>query len=203
MTTLTQRDPATPKDAMANAGGRVGAGALTIQDVVPSHLLDGGEVVHFAIKPSPWFVLLVSVRWVLTGIALAVVASVEIVPIPTTYRWYLWQLGFLLAGARLCWGLLEWVSRLYVLTNRRVMRLRGILNVELFECALDRIQNTYLTLSLPERFLRVGTVTFQTAAGGEGGSGTGRWLMVARPLEVHEKLRQAISRAQNRGNNGL
>jgi uncharacterized membrane protein YdbT with pleckstrin-like domain len=98
------------------------------------------------------------------------------------------------------WATLEWVSRLYVLTNRRVMRLRGVFNVELFECALSRIQNTYVTLSVGERATRTGTVTFQTA-GGPGAEAS--WRIVARPLEIHERLREAIGRANRRNGNGL
>jgi hypothetical protein len=176
-------------------GGAVG---LAMPAVVPEHLLDGGEVVHFAIKPSPWFVPLVSVRWLVAGAAL--IALALWFPLGASGKWYLWQAGFWLGAVRLGWAMLEWVSRLYVLTNRRVMRIRGVFNVELFECALDRIQNTHYTASLGERIFRVGTITVETA----GPAGIGSWLIVARPLEVHEKLRQAVHRAQNRtGNGGL
>ena len=174
---------------------------MAVGEVVPAHLLDGGEVVCFAIKPSAWFVLLVSLRWVVIGLLLTVLAGMEFVPAAS--RWHLYQAAFWLTGARLAWAMLEWVSRLYVLTNRRVMRIRGVFNVDLFECTLDRIQNTAASLTLPERIVRVGTITFQTAGGGGGVGGAASWQMVARPLEVHEKLREAIRRAQDRGNNGL
>ncbi len=103
---------------------------------------------------------------------------------------------------RLGWATLQWVSRLYVLTNRRVLRLRGVLDVVLFECPLHKIQNTWLTLSLAERLTRVGTITLQTAGGSATSGGTASWRLISRPLEVHEKLRSAINRAQNRGNDG-
>ncbi|MBN2559805.1 MAG: PH domain-containing protein [Phycisphaerae bacterium] len=180
------------------SGGVVG---LAVPEVVPAHLLDGGEVVHFAIKPSPWFVLLVSLKWVALGIALVLLAGGEFVP-PSS-RWYVYQVAMWLTGARLAWATLEWVSRLYVLTNRRVIRIRGVFNVDLYECALDRIQSTSATLALPERCLRVGTITFQTAGGGGGLAGAASWRIVSRPLEIHEQLREAIRRAQNRGANGL
>jgi len=197
----SKRDAAAPEPALLAdrpSGGTVG---LSVTEVVPAHLLDGGEVVHFAIKPSPWFVLLVSLRWIAVGVLLVLAANTEVVASP--YRWYLYQGAFVLVGMRLAWAMLEWVSRLYVLTNRRVMRIRGVFNVDLFECALDRIQNTSASLTLWERIFRVGTITFQTA-GNSGGSGGGAsWRIVSKPLETHEKLRGAIHRAQNRGSNGL
>ncbi len=181
------------------SGGVVG---LTAQDVLPAHLLDGGEVVHFAIKPSPWFVLFVSARWVAFGLLLTLIACMEVVP--ASYRRFLFQIAFWITAARMAWGTLEWVSRLYVLTNRRVMRLRGVFNVDLFECALDRIQNTTVLLGLPARIVRVGTITFQTAADGSGDAGgAASWRTVSKPLEVHQALREAIHRVQNRGNDGL
>lgn len=198
MTATNQREPKPKRELVAQAQGPGGAALLTAPHVVPAHLLDGGEVVIFAIKPSAWYVVLSSLRWIVLGVFLAVLACTQFVPGAT--KWYLWQLGFWVIGVRMAWATLEWVARLYVLTNRRVMRIRGVFTVELFECALDRIQNTYLTLTVGERATRTGTVSFQTA-GGPGADAS--WRTVARPLEVHEKLREAISRANRRNGNGL
>ncbi len=204
MTVALEEPPKKRPSLVANAQGRAGdALGLAVEQVVPAHLLDGDEEVHFAIKPSPWFVLFVSLRWVLTGFLIMLLAASGALSIPSPYRWYLYQLGFGLAGVRLAWAMLEWVSRLYILTNRRVMRIRGVFNVEVFECPLDRIQNTELRLTPLERLTRIGTVMFQTAGGAPGARGGASWRMVSRPLEVHEKLREAIHRARNRGNHGL
>jgi hypothetical protein len=187
------------KPALWGEGPSGGVVGLPVEAVVPRHLLDGGEIVHFAIKPSPWFVLLTSARWLLIGILLALAAGTDVIPSP--YRWYVYQAAFWVPAARVAWAMLDWVSRLYVLTNRRVMRIRGVFNVDLFECSLDRIQNTAVSLPLAERVLRVGSITFQTAAAA--GGGTASWRIVARPLEIHEQLRQAIQRAKNRDPHGL
>lgn len=189
-------------DLAAHAEGPTSrAVELHVRDMLPAHLLDGGEIVHFAVKPSPWFVALVSLRWLAVALLLAILASRDL--FPSGYRWYAYQFAAAIAGARLAWAILEWVSRLYVLTNRRVMRIRGVFNVELFECALSRLQNTYATFSLPERVTRTGSITFQTAAGGGGAGGTASWRIISRPLEIHEQLREAIRRDANRSNNGL
>lgn len=177
---------------------------LTAPSIVPAHLLDGGEIIILAIKPSAWYVLLTSARWIVLGLLLAVLASNPFTPwtqwlyIGPRTRGVLWQLGFLITAGRLAWAMLDWVSRLYVLTDRRIMRIRGIFNVELFECSLQRIQNTYVTLTVGERLTRTGTISVQTASSGWGAS----WRTVARPLEVHEKLREAINRSQRRNGNG-
>jgi len=201
MTTTLPRPPKTDRacrDWAAQAeGSGTGAIGLAVEHVVPEHLLDGGEIVYFAIKPSAWYVLLTSLRWIVVAVVIALIASGDF--ISENDRWYGYRIAVIVAGARIGWAMLDWASRLYVLTNRRIMRIRGMFNAELFECPLARIQNTHLRLSVPERITRTGTLTFQTAAGG----GTASWRVVARPLEVYERVRDAIIRAQNRGNHDL
>jgi len=187
-------DCAGPCGAAQSEESAPGAVRLTSESVVPPHLLDGGEIVHFAIKPAPWFIVLVSLRWIVAAAMIACLAWADVVA--PHYRVSALQAAVLIAAARLGWAAMEWVSRLYVLTNRRVMSIRGVTKVEVFECALDRIQNTYVTLPLLERLARVGTVTFQTAAASSGVGGTGAWRIVAKPLEVHEQLLAAIHRAR-------
>lgn len=178
-----------------------GAVRLPAEELVPAHLLGGDEIVHLAIKPSPWFVPLTSLRWLVAGIVVVLLANSEWVPAGT--RWYLYRAVFWLLLARFVWATLEWVSRLYILTNRRAMRIRGVFNVQLFECSLERIQNTRVEVPLPDRVTRVGTIVLYTAGGSGGQGGATSWDTVSRPLEVHQKLQEAIQKAQNRGSDGL
>lgn len=197
MTETFTRPGRPPVVAQSDGGGAVLA---PMEDVVPAHLLDGGEVVHFAIKPSLWFIPIDSLRWLAFSLLLIPAANLSWLG---DQAWYLYHAAFWLSAIRLGWATLQWVSRLYVLTNRRVLRLRGVFNVELFECPLQRIQNSWLTISLVERLTRVGTITLQTAGGAGATAGAASWRLISRPLEVHEQLRAAINRAQNRGSNGL
>jgi len=172
-------------------------GQLAPADLLPVQLLDGDEVVIFAVKPSLWYVLFTSTRWL---IAMAVVIAMTgwLGPlVPGVNASLVIKAALALAGARLGFALLQWVSRLYVLTNRRIMRLRGIFNVDLFECPLSKIQNTYLTMNWYERLATLGTVAFATA--GTGGV-EASWANVNNPLEVHERVRSAIHRARKFGN---
>jgi uncharacterized membrane protein YdbT with pleckstrin-like domain len=168
--------------------------------LVPGHLLDGGEIVILAIKPSLWFIVFNSIRTIL--ILVAVIAV--LLWFAPTWHWLepkpLLQAAIGLALLRVVIAALQWVSRLYVLTNRRLMRIRGILNVDLFECQLSRIQNTFMRFRWYERIVRLGTIEIATA-------GTAfveaRWENVSHPLEVHEELRRAINASKHTGRNGL
>ncbi len=187
-----------------DSGGRLAAASQSEQpkvvlaaDLVPAHLLDGGEVVLFAIKPSLWFVLFASVRWLVV-----LAAAIGMAPwLATASGWTSGSLiakaALALAAARVGFAVLEWASRLYVLTNRRVMRIRGIFNIHLFECSLLKIENTGVLLTWYQRLFGLGTVSFATAGTGPYAA---TWEHVAHPLEVHEQIRAAIGRA--RGSRG-
>jgi hypothetical protein len=188
------RSPAHGIDPTYTTGA--GAGQLAPADLLPAQLLDGDEIVIFAVKPSLWFVLFTSARWLLI-MGLLIAASGWLDMVPGLNRQLVVKAALALGGARVGFALLQWVSRLYVLTNRRIMRLRGIFNVDLFECQLNKIQNTYLTMSWYERPAGLGTIAFATA--GTGGI-EASWTNVNNPLELHERVRSAIHRAQNHGN---
>jgi len=170
---------------------------ISAVDMVPAHLLDGGEIVIFAVKPSLWFIIFTSTRWLIAMLLIILTSRWISDLIPSLTSEMIAQGALILAAVRLGFAMLQWVSRLYVLTNRRVMRLTGILNIDLFECQLTKIQNTYLTLTWYERLTRVGTISFATA--GTGGI-EASWTNVNNPLELHERVRSAIHRAQKQLN---
>jgi len=183
--------------AMVEANAAAGPSAYAEDQALPAHLLDGGEVVELKIKPSLWFILFASFRMLLAMgliVALSYPLSRVLDPVGLS-RPLLLKVAMALAGARLAIATLQWVSRIYVLTNRRVMRIRGIFNVDIFECQLSRIQNTFMRLTLYERLFALGTIGFATA--GTGGI-EASWENVNHPLEIHERVRAAIHKAQGR-----
>ena len=176
------------------------AAAYIAGQIVPAHLLGGGEIVVLTIKPSLWYILFASARWLLfTGLILLLALKLpswcESYALPLS-KAALVKMALAVATARLAAAVLQWACRLYVLTDHRIMRIRGVFNIDMFECPLVKVQNTFMTLSIYERIVRLGSIHFATA-------GTGRveatWHNIARPLEVHEQVRQAIGKAQQQG----
>ena len=108
---------------MAKALTQTGTVGITqsAQRVAKLDILNGSEIIILAIKPSLWYVLLVSSRWliVLLGLSIVVWLSGQI-------GWLDGQVQLLLGVAfagiiiRLAFGLLQWQSRVYILTNLRV-----------------------------------------------------------------------------------
>ena len=161
--------------------------------IVPDKLLDAGEVVILAIKPSFWFVLLNSFPAVAAagGVALFcyVLAKLGV-------AWMSPKVVLTLCGtvalAKVMASCVQWAGRLYVLTNVRIIRLRGVLRADVFQCPLRQIAETGLTASLPEKVLAVGSLWFHVP---DSKAQETAWLHIAQPNEVHEVVREAIRRA--------
>ncbi|MEO0586805.1 MAG: PH domain-containing protein [Planctomycetota bacterium] len=165
--------------------------------VLPSHLLDGGETVLLLLKPSLLFVVLAPLRTLTTLVVFTVLlAAADAYLTAAVYRDEIFLVGMAAIGLRLFWQFLEWLSRAYVLTDRRLIRVRGVLTVQILECPLPRIQHTELVRILREQLFGLGTLAFTTA-------GTGAidaaWEMINRPGEVQQEVVRAIRRYGGRG----
>lgn len=157
-------------------------------------LLDGGEIILFSLKPSLWYVAIVSARPVLlTSLAAAAVAYASRDGW-TTLGSVMFVALVIATITRIMLAALQWASRLYVLTNRRVMRFKGVFNVELLEASLLQVQQTDLNIAWYQRWLRLGTIRMQTRC-----RDAERivWAHASRPAAVYHTLIRAIRRAQN------
>lgn len=157
-------------------------------------MLDGDEIVQLSMKPSLWYIPLASFQFVL---AMALLASALTVIL--RHSWSLTlsialQFVVFLAVARVAVAALQWASRHYVLTNRRVMRFRGILTVDVSQCLLKRVSAVDLQATGPQRALRIGSIRLSSLDEPPAVVG---WECVARPAEVHQLLVAAVRKAQS------
>jgi uncharacterized membrane protein YdbT with pleckstrin-like domain len=186
------------KDALERSAQAAPAVEAADDELEPiSHLLQPGETVILLLKPSLLFVPLASASSLL-GIAMVTFffAWLErrFPELPGSDHMII-ALGFLCGGCRLLWQVLEWISRVYVLTDRRVIRRKGVLRVSVFECPLANIQQTAVFQSLRERVLLLGTLCFATAGAA---SFIALWEYVAAPFEVQRTVAEAIDRYTRR-----
>lgn len=161
--------------------------------MLPAELLQPGELIILLLKPSPWFILLVPARFiavVVLGAMLIVLLQRRVTDLGIDQH-DLIVATLAIVGGRLFWQLLEWLGQVYVLTDQRIIRVKGVLNVQVFQCPLHKIQQTDLILPLAQRLFWLGTIGFATAGTA---SHEAFWLMLARPLEVHQKVIQTIRR---------
>jgi hypothetical protein len=192
-------DPALPASVILRQGpatyAATEAAAGTMDESASSlakALVQDDEIIILLLRPSPWFVVL-SCTGGLMLIAILTLALMWMGRLP----WVPWNDGQMFAAGaagallRLLWQGLEWWSRVYVLTDRRVIRRAGVLRVHVFQAPLRHIQHTAVVRRLREQAVGLGSIGFATA-----GSDTfdAWWVMLRDPFGVHKTVVDAIRR---------
>ena len=160
--------------------------------MVPAQILQEDEIVLVLTKPSLFYIFYSSFPFVpavlLLGLVLGRIATADGFLTP---RLTAWTTAFLCVS-RLIWALLVWTSHIYMLTNRRLVTIKGVVNVHMFQAPLRKLQKTEVYRPLGQRIFGAGTIGFSTAAGGAEST----WVMVNRPLEINEQIVAAINKAK-------
>lgn len=159
---------------------------------VPGGVVDGGEVVILAIKPSMWRPVFESAPWLVTTCLLSVILIWLDKPIPGLSLTSTAQLILLFGFVRLGIAIVRWVPTWHLLTNRRIIDIQGVRNPEATSCLLTDIRNTYLRTSGVEKPLALGSILFVSNREGQRPRA---WRSIAKPEEVHMRIRRAIEQA--------
>ena len=182
-------------------GGVAGAATATAAPttsvaLLAGHVLRDGELVLLILRPSRWFIPLTSLRFLAAVVILA--GLLRFFDDGSHYRGlrYMEAAAFLIA-CRIMWAILQWMGRLYILTDLRIIRLSGVFNIEIFDCPLRKVARTYMDRTVKERIVRVGTIVVVPQ---DEELPIGTWHMVANPHAVLEKIRSTIARARQGGN---
>ena len=182
--------------AHASEGGAAAAPAATnpVSALMAGQVLRDGELILLLLRPSRWFILLTSLRF-LAIVALMMALTVIFEDKLRGKRQYL-EIGVLLIVGRLSWGVLQWMGRLYILTDMRIIRLSGVFHVDVFDCTLRKVARTLLEISFQERLCRIGTIAIIPQ---DEEVPIAHWQMVAHPRKVHEQIMATISKAKQGG----
>ena len=159
-------------------------------------LVQGDEVVILMLRPSLWYVVLSSLGSLIV-IALFTFALAYMAKFMNSLPGIGWSdrqafaLGVALTTLRLGWQSLDWMAKIYILTDKRIIVRTGVLRMQVFETQLKNIQHTVVFARLRERLIGLGSIGFSTA-----GSDTFEafWLMIREPFAVHKKVVEAIKR---------
>ena len=164
---------------------------LDRQAISPVSLLTGGEEIILAVKPSGWFLLLVSWWWIVVGITVGVGGCLLLRSFSNPGGFYfLCQCAIWVVGGRVLIALLQWMSRIYILTNRRVMRIRGLFSVNVMQIDLPRVSDVRVSGRGCQKLLRVGDLII------EGEQHIMGWDHVARPVEIQQQILDTAEKAK-------
>ncbi|MCD4823347.1 MAG: PH domain-containing protein [Phycisphaerae bacterium] len=160
---------------------------------MPAGVLRDGEQIILTVKPSLWYVLICSWRALLL---VAVVAGAYAM----SWRWStlpVWPIilpaCFAIMFVQLLLGGFRWLGRLYVLTDRRVIRLQRGQFVDVRDCELSRISRVDVVHGRFERFAGLGSLGFVV---GDNPYSVPEWICLSRPDEIADEVRKAISRCR-------
>jgi membrane protein YdbS with pleckstrin-like domain len=181
-----------------------------VRSTILAALIPDGEIIILAVRPSRWFIVLsVAALLVLLAATAALGWWIDVGGagfLPTGVLGIAVSYVPLVAtgGAALLvgWQGLEWLTRIYVLTDRRVMRVSGVLRQTTVDMPLRRVQHVILYRSIRERLFGLGTLGFASAGGGGGGAIDFAWYMITRPAERLELVRRTIERYAGGGGGG-
>lgn len=192
----TAREANTP---VLNVGDAIGAPVERADAMLPADLIHDDEIIILLLRPSPLFIVL-GAAGSLIAIAIITLTLAWISHLPVPWIGFTDRDAFVFGGVlallRITWQGLEWWSRVYVLTDRRLIRKMGVVRIAIFETPLRRIQHTSVFRRLRERLFGLGTLGFATA-----GSDTYEafWVMIDKPYAVHKIVLQAIQRYGRNG----
>jgi hypothetical protein len=176
--------------ASDNAAGCAAASTLAL--LVSGQVLRDGEIVELVIRPSVWWIIFTSWRFV--GVcAILALGGWQIPEALPISRRALAELMLVTASTRVVWASLKWMSRVHILTNLRVLTLSGVFNATIYECPLRKLARARLVSSVRERLLLLGSIE---VIPGEEAFPITVWQTIARPKEVYETLQAAMRRAR-------
>lgn len=168
------------------------AESTVVTDVaIEQMLLQDGEIIILSIRPSPWYVLIVSAPVVvLAALVIGAIALGRALGEWDGQR-TVWGIALAAAVLRLAVACVQCMGIRYVLTNHRVLRLRTLLTTTVYELPLSEIARASVSAGTPDRLMGIGEVVFESN-GGQACEGV--WPCVADPASVAETVNQTISR---------
>ena len=147
-------------------------------------VLSKDERILFIVREHGLFLFGRIFLWLLAMLVILGVVTALAIANPTISAGYIFLLVPL---APIWWTYLVWNNHKYVVTNRRVLQLKGVLGKEVIDASLDQINDVKTDQSLLGRMFNFGDVDVVTASA----ILTDEMKHIARPLEFKRNLMDA------------
>ena len=177
----------TEEAAAAAQPARSGLAAL-----LSSHVLRDGEIVLLILKPSLWFIVLNSALFAAIAIIAASAGYLAVGRVMSRSRFF-FDAAAILIVARMMWATLQWMGRLYVLTDQRILRFAGVFFTDVFDCPLRKVAAARRTATVNERILALGSIEILPS---DDRRLPTSWQTISRPKEIHAVVVAAITKAR-------
>jgi PH (Pleckstrin Homology) domain-containing protein/putative oligomerization/nucleic acid binding protein len=148
----------------------------------------GERIVHR--EKQHWFVFVWGARYTILAIVIAGLGAVIQTNVSSPWREILgWAAAILFIGGLLLlgWTILRYVNQEYVLTNRRVIEVEGVLNKRVTDSSLEKVNDIVLTQSIFGRMFGFGDLEILTASD----TGISRFRMLVQPVRFKREMLDA------------
>lgn len=162
--------------------------APTITEVT----LEDGEIIILTVKPSGITVLLRSLPvLIMVGVLLTAFIFFEIFvgQVDDSQQKLLLLACIIATGLQVVSTGLRWLGSLYVLTNLRIIHLRGLVWMNTTSYCLTEIDEISVTHNSLERPFGLGSLNFSAKSGQ---AVAPPWINISRPYEIAGEIRKAI-----------
>ena len=148
----------------------------------------GERIVHR--EKQHWFVFIWGARYTILAIIIAGIGAVVQTNLSSPWREILgWAAAILFIGGLLLlgWTILRYMNQEYVLTNRRVIEVEGVLNKRVTDSSLEKVNDIVLTQSVFGRMFGFGDLEILTASD----TGISRFRMLVQPVKFKREMLDA------------
>jgi hypothetical protein len=148
----------------------------------------GERIVHR--EKQHWFVFIWGARYTILAIIIAGIGAVVQTNLSSPWREILgWAAAILFIGGLLLlgWTILRYMNQEYVLTNRRVIEIEGVLNKRVTDSSLEKVNDIVLTQSVFGRMFGFGDLEILTASD----TGISRFRMLVPPVKFKREMLDA------------
>jgi uncharacterized membrane protein YdbT with pleckstrin-like domain len=147
-------------------------------------VLSKDERILFIVREHGLFLFGRIFLWLVVALVILAVVTLFAIANPTISAGYVFLLMPLVP---IWWTYLVWTNQKYVVTNRRVLQIKGVLGKEVIDASLDQINDVKTEQSLLGRMFDFGDVEVVTASA----ILTDEMKRIARPLEFKRSLMDA------------
>jgi uncharacterized membrane protein YdbT with pleckstrin-like domain len=141
--------------------------SYTTPKIVPQNILHDNESLYLELKPA-------RLNFFAIPILIAIFAFVNPVML-------------VVAIIAFAVSMFLYSNKFYVLTDKRILVIKGVINKYRFECPLSKIQN--INLKIPFASGNAGTISFDTASGP---LREVEWVLVKNPREIYNKVSSVV-----------
>lgn len=141
-----------------------------------------------------WFILLrailvegIMILSILTLVSVAIVYLKEIAWLPWLY------LLVILPFGSLFWDVLKFTNHAFVITNRRIIQIDGVINKNVTDSSLEKVNDVKMKQSMFGRFFDFGDIEIMTASE----LGINKFSTIARPIHFKTAMLNAKEELEN------